>query len=156
VAATIGDSIFVHGGSNSHEVLTSVERFDLRAGKWEAAPPAPSRRYGHAAAALGDHLYVFGGRDNSPQSPFNSTERFDSRAGKWETFTPMRTRRGYLTAAAAAPDLLYVIGGNTQFDNAPTGTLGEGEVFSVSAGRWDPLPPLITRRERAAAVRIVH
>lgn len=44
-AAAVGDYVYVFGGCNSKEVLTSVERYDPRNNKWEKVSELPERRY---------------------------------------------------------------------------------------------------------------
>ncbi len=59
--------LYVMGGTRG-ERLRSVERMDLRAGKWEVLPvDMIETRSAGAACSVGGRVYVLGGIDNNQQ-----------------------------------------------------------------------------------------
>eukprot|EP00929_Paragymnodinium_shiwhaense_P090504 TRINITY_DN5069_c0_g1_i1.p1 TRINITY_DN5069_c0_g1~~TRINITY_DN5069_c0_g1_i1.p1 ORF type:complete len:333 (+),score=86.16 TRINITY_DN5069_c0_g1_i1:81-1079(+) len=55
--------IYVCGGSDGGNVLSSMEKLNPKEGKWVEAPPMKQARLGHAIAVVNNRLYVFGGYD---------------------------------------------------------------------------------------------
>lgn len=108
LSAWLMPKIYVCGGRRDGSSLSSVERFDLNTGIWEAMPPMPTARYGCAAASLDACLYIFGGHAGGPM--LDSAEVFDPACGRWESLATMPTPRTGCTVAAMRGQL-YVIGG---------------------------------------------
>lgn len=73
--------VYACGGSDGSDVLSSVERFNVREQTWHAAPPMSTPRLGHAAAVLNNKLYVIGGYDG--KEPLDTFECFDPGLDKW-------------------------------------------------------------------------
>ncbi len=62
-AAVFGDVAVAVGGEQPDRALDEVETIRLPDGAWEPAGPVPTRRHGHAMAAVGGRFYVIGGAD---------------------------------------------------------------------------------------------
>jgi len=75
------DYVYACGGSDGSDVLASVERFNVREGTWNPAPPMSTPRLGHAAAVVNNKLYVIGGYDG--KEPLDTFECFDPELGQW-------------------------------------------------------------------------
>lgn len=75
------DYVYACGGSDGADVLSSVERFNVREGAWSPAPAMSTPRLGHAAVVVNGKLYVIGGYDG--KEPLDTFECFDPATGKW-------------------------------------------------------------------------
>lgn len=81
VSRTGEEFIYVCGGSNESEVLASVERFDVKRGKWTELPPMNTPRLSHAAVVFKHRMFVFGGSDG--EGPLDTFEVFDLHKHLW-------------------------------------------------------------------------
>ena len=117
--------IFVIGGVGADgKVMSSVEKYDPRSGKWQNIAALSVGRMWLGAALLNDVIYVVGGSDEATR--LNSVERYAPSQNKWLTSTPMiESRRSH--AVAALNGYLYVIGG-----------LGGSEQLTDTVERFDP------------------
>jgi hypothetical protein len=112
VAAASGEVYAVGGASRvrlgAGRTATS-ESYDPAADRWIRRPRLPRPRTQAAAAALGDRLYLAGGReDDAPATA--DTRRLDPAAGAWVRFPPIPgPLRGPSTAAMDG--VLYLVGG---------------------------------------------
>jgi hypothetical protein len=67
-----GEVIAVGGGNDGAGTVTgAVQEWDPRSEDWSYLPPMRTPRHGHATAAVGDRIWVFGG---SPCAYFNATD----------------------------------------------------------------------------------
>lgn len=144
--ASLGDYIYVIGGENNGGVLSSVARYDARAGVWTERSTKPTPVTDVRAVRIGDKLYVPGGRTGGDQGSVTSVfERYDPRAERWETLRPLPApRSGY--ALAAVEGKLYVFGG---WD----GSTYRSEVYEYvpDTDTWRELPKMPTARAFAEA-----
>ena len=90
-AAALADKIYVVGGFNGHSQLRSVERLNLRTGRWKRARPMGTARAGVAAAVLGGRLYAVGGWDGERR--LQSGEVYNPRTNQWTPIPDMITPR---------------------------------------------------------------
>eukprot|EP00929_Paragymnodinium_shiwhaense_P062316 TRINITY_DN31116_c0_g1_i2.p2 TRINITY_DN31116_c0_g1~~TRINITY_DN31116_c0_g1_i2.p2 ORF type:complete len:122 (-),score=11.42 TRINITY_DN31116_c0_g1_i2:520-885(-) len=90
-AAVVHGSLFVCGGIDDEgQVLSCVERFDLRARLWEAVAPLREARGNCWPAVLNGELWICGGWTQVFEPAV--WERFDARRGRWEDgAAPSRT-----------------------------------------------------------------
>merc|ERR1712217_729959 len=99
-------------------------------------PSMRSARWAAAAASIGRHLYVIGGRD-ADDEVLNAVERLDNDLQHWITLPPLRTPRASF-AAAAMGGSLYVVGGyDTTLQD-----LRSLERFDPSTNAWQQLRPM--------------
>merc|ERR1712100_315392 len=89
--AAIAGRLYVCGGFDGQDRLSSLERFDPMRECWESLPDMSTRRTGAATVALKDKVYVCGGFDGVQR--LNTAERFNVQMQVWEQLTPMSTRR---------------------------------------------------------------
>ena len=92
-AAAVGSQVLVFGGRVGSPVadrdVGDLHAYDTRAGCWsslEAAGATPTARSYHAAATIGDSMYIFGGC--SFGSRLNTLHRYDIRQNSWEHMPP--------------------------------------------------------------------
>ena len=143
----IGRSLYCFGGEHAPRVPidATVHRYDLDAGEWEALPapagaPCPSARVAHAAAAVGDTLYVFGGREGvNEQKALGDTWAFDTVARAWRQLACSGVcppARSYHAATAlAGTTKLFVFGGC-----GASGRLNDLWALDTATETWEHLP----------------
>jgi len=132
-AASVDGRLYVCGGHNGQQELSSAERYDPGAGAWEAMLPLSQRRSGAAVAVAAGRLYVCGGYDG--WEVLSSVERLGPEAAVWEPAPAMSERRDHAAAAVFTGGLLpaaaaQALGGRGEGDDAG----GEG-VHGSSSGR---------------------
>ena len=81
--ATLGELIYVSGGTAGVECFASVEAFDPATGLWKDVRPMATARAFHSMAAFEGKLFVCGGKDNHNQL-LDSLEIYDPVTDKWE------------------------------------------------------------------------
>jgi len=138
--------LYAIGGSDSVGALSTMERFDEQAGRWECLPSMPTPRSNLVACAGGGRLYAIGGTDGA--QVLGTVEMYDAEEGVWRHLPPMPTPRSGM-AAAACEGYLYVVGGREGFRS-----LGIAERLRVLDGRWEVLPPMRVKRRFLAATAL--
>jgi len=73
--------IYVTGGSDGTDVLTSMEVFNTKKQSWEELPSMSIPRVGHASFALAGRIYVVGGLDG--KVVLDTYEAYDIAEKKW-------------------------------------------------------------------------
>ena len=137
--------IYVFGGVGpSPDVpVAYVPAFD---GWFEIAPMSAPREH-LTASAVGDAIYVIGGRQNTDEN-VDTVEVYAPEDDVWTTLTAMPTSRGGLTSAVL-DGRIHVLGGE---DLAPGGdTFGEHEVYQPGSDAWRLAPELPKPRHGLAA-----
>ena len=98
-------------------------------GSWSYAAPIPEPVDHAAAAAVGDYIYVVGGRIEDLVS--NKFWRYDVANDSWTEMPSMPVPR-YAATMQAYGDKLYVIGGAVSHGNDERSI----EVYNIATGRW--------------------
>lgn len=98
VSSTGGGTVFVLGGEKEARVpagIAQVFRFNVSSLEWSKISPQdgsakPSNRNAHAQAALGDEIYVFGGRQGVEvgESALNDLWVWSAKTGAWREVEP--------------------------------------------------------------------
>jgi N-acetylneuraminic acid mutarotase len=148
--AIVGERFHVVGGASGfgggRPGLTAAhEVFDPKRNAWETLEPFPEPRDHLAAAAVGNRLFVVGGRKLSLARNSGRLDIFDAASGKWSRGPDMPTPRGGI-AAASTDGLVFVFGGEQ-----PSGTFDETEIFDPKRRRWTSGPPMPTARHGLGA-----
>ena len=91
-AAAVDGKLYVMGGYDGQNRLSSVERYDPAKNAWEAVAPMSTARSGLAAAAVDGKLYVMGGHDG--QNGLSSVERYDPARNEWVAMASMALNTG--------------------------------------------------------------
>jgi len=143
----LGRWVFVCGGT-SPPSLSSIERFDTVAWRWESLQPLSARRYGHAAVVLEGQLYICGGEPGP-----RDVMRYNSESSSWDSL-PLMPMQRYDFAAAAVRGLLYVCGGagNPKGSGHP---LNSADRYDPGSGHWERLPPMSAGRVGAGAAALL-
>lgn len=137
--------LYVVGGVGPEAARVFV--YDSKADAWgRLATPLPTLREHLTAAALGDRIYVIGGRW-SGQGNLATVEILDPATGTWSAGADMPTRRGGLTASAL-DGRIHVTGGE---DLNSGDTYSAHEVYEPAANEWTTDRPLPTARHGLAS-----
>lgn len=135
----VGRKAYAFGGE--HEPRVPVDNhlhvFDLEALAWSAVPAsgdAPPPRVGVTMAAVGDVIYVFGGRD-ADHNELNEFYSFDTRSGAWSLLSTGPPHRSY-HSMAADDRRVYVFGGC-----GVAGRLNDLWAYDVVDRKWTQFPP---------------
>lgn len=150
-AAVVGNSIYVVGGMLWDGATTNlVERYDIRSGRWEWAPPLPIAVNHPAVASFGGKVYAFGGYTSNAgffglTGETDALQRLDPRTGKWTVLPPSGFARAAATLVPAA-GRLYAIGG--AHESATPLSLVQS--YDPVKARWRSEPPFRIAREHLA------
>jgi N-acetylneuraminic acid mutarotase len=148
-AVLIGGTVHVVGGASRFggqtRLISAHEAYDLKRRTWSTLAPLPDPRDHLAAAAIGDDLYVVGGRKLSLARNTGRLDVFDTQARRWARGPDMPTPRGGI-AAASVDDRLFVFGGEQ-----PSGTFDETEIYEPRTRTWTDGPPMPTARHGLGA-----
>eukprot|EP00923_Selenidium_pygospionis_P034603 GHVN01060262.1.p1 GENE.GHVN01060262.1~~GHVN01060262.1.p1 ORF type:complete len:623 (-),score=97.63 GHVN01060262.1:1899-3767(-) len=112
--------VVVVGGENERGVLKSAEMYDFATRTWVALPALSVGRHSATAAAVGDQVFVFGGRSENGDvlrtvEAIEFTVDKDGwfvRGGGWTTLAPMKQARSG-AAVVCFKDIVYLIGGDS-------------------------------------------
>jgi N-acetylneuraminic acid mutarotase len=157
-AVAVNGRIYVVGGVRDHadpeHSAKTVLIYDPATDSWTTGAPMLVGREHLAAAAIGNRVYVVGGRETTNQSQFGSTttnfstlEAYDVTTNTWQQLSPMPTARGGLFAEAWQ-GRLYVFGGEFP------AIFAQVEEYDPATNSWRQLAPMAQPRH-AAAVAVV-
>lgn len=148
-AQAIGGQVYVAGGAlDGGKATAETYRYDPAADRWQRLAPMKVPREHVASCALGQRLFVSGGRADSADA--RAAEIYDVARDEWTRVADQPTARSGLGAAAIG-DLCHVFGGE-RLDGQLPGTFAENEAFDLSRGVWLSAAPMPTRRHGLAAV----
>lgn len=120
-----------------------------RTGCWTSAAPLPSPVLDAGGAAIGDALYVVGGKDSSGH--LSTARRWTASTGTWQTLTPRPGPGLENPAVASYAGRVYAAGGST---GPFSGAVAAVDVYDPATDSWSSLPPMPTARGGAGAAVI--
>ena len=115
-------------------------------GTWEFAAPMPEARSRATAVALGDYIYVIGGKGVSGTAS-RRVDRYDPDSDSWEEVEPLQIGR-FDAASVVWNNSIVVVGGRSENNQ----TLNTVEQYNPETNTWTSLGSLIESREGHAAV----
>lgn len=134
VGVSVGGHLYQIGGILFGPDRGRVNVYDLDSGVWQEGERMAVPVVEAQGAAIGDQIYVFGGRRN-PRGPANNIlQVLDTGSGEWDTLTgaPKPIASG---AAVAYGERLYVFSGLTNRPNgSPAGNLRFADYVQI----YDP------------------
>ncbi|MDA8243127.1 MAG: hypothetical protein M0025_03290 [Elusimicrobia bacterium] len=141
--------LFILGGYSSSGARREVWSAEISSygalGAWEAETPLPDQMYFHAAALVGDKIYVSGGYKSGSGvlAGFSfAALGADASLGAWDTSHTMPAPR-YAHSMTLFPGMLVLAGGKdgaaarAETWSCPVSTAG---FLSASCAAWTPLP----------------
>ncbi len=110
--------------------------------------PLGDGRFKHAAVALGERIYVLGGRNFQEET---TTFAYDPET---ESFSPIAPLPSFQNGpgAVAISDKIYVIGGTNNFGNP----LATTRAYEPATNAWTTLAPMPTGRSEPAVAALGH
>ena len=141
--------IYLVGGCDEEDqVVSTVLAYDPALDSWCEVASMATERCAHGAVALGDKLYVMGGRTKGKDMSLAEAEVFDPKADGWQPLPSMPTARNRLAAVAVAGKV-YAIGG-LDIDGKSCNAV---EVYDPLSGAWTQVASLpVARSSHTAAV----
>mmetsp|Transcript_122758 Transcript_122758/g.358313 ORF Transcript_122758/g.358313 Transcript_122758/m.358313 type:complete len:434 (-) Transcript_122758:29-1330(-) len=149
-------NLYLCGGQDGSEDVKAVELYDPKKQVWEILQMSLQCRRNAAVTVVNGSLYLCGGHGHDGRHVLNAAERFDPTQGVWEALTPMQTHRRNAMAAMVA-GRIYICGGRGSRGNHFQGgghALRTVERFDPNTGTWEAVPPMTTRRYRAAVAAL--
>lgn len=112
--AEFNGKIYVIGGINGLQYLSSVEEYDPITDTWTTKAPMNNARAYFRLAIINGKIYAVGGSNLA--GPLNSIEEYDPISDTWVTKAPMNNARAghFITVVN---NEIYVIGGNSIGNN---------------------------------------
>lgn len=165
VAVAVGERLYVIGGAitahdhsnvhpaRPHASTGAVEEYDPAANTWRARAPMPTQRNHAVAGAVGNKVYVIGGRVGGafitgPSTNTDIVEEYDPAANTWSFRAKMPTPRSAM-AAGVHQGRIYVSGGEYQ-DARMMATYRALEAYDAAKNTWSVLPSMPTARHGLA------
>jgi N-acetylneuraminic acid mutarotase len=143
-------ALYVHGGYAGVQSLTqptaALLRFDPERNRWMRLPPSPTARAAHAAAVIGDRLYVAGGAHAT--GSLRSMEVYDFKRRRWRRGPSFPGPKRNHTTGVASGGRFYVLGGRDSLNYKVA------ERYDPRRQRWSRLPPLRVARGGIASARL--
>lgn len=142
--------VYVHGGYASptglQDPTTVLLRYDPARDRWRRLASSGVPRAAHAAAVVGERLYVAGGANDT--GSLRSLEVYSFRRDRWTKGPSFPGPARNHTAGVATGGQFYVLAGR---DGA---NLATAERYDPQRRSWQRLPPLRTARGGISAVRL--
>ncbi|KAI5283580.1 Negative regulator of mitotic exit, partial [Ascosphaera aggregata] len=143
---TFNDRLWLFGGTDGVHWFNDAWVYDPRTNTWTSIDyvgVTPTPREGHAAAMVGDIMYVFGGR-NSALEDLDDLVAFRCTQRRWYTFQKMgpapSPRSGH--AMAVVGRWIIVIGGEPNGDEREEDELSLVYVLDTGKIRYPDSPPM--------------
>ena len=144
----INGTLYVTGGVDSENTLSSTLAYDSNTNNWTDKAPMPTAREHLTSAAVDGKLYVIGGRTNGMAFNVDANEVYDPITDKWTILEPMPSKRGGLSSAAINGSI-YVFGGEQ-----PSGTFDSNKRYDTMSNTWTFEVGMPTARHGLASVAI--
>lgn len=144
-----GSSIYILGGNNETEAITSFWQYTPVTGKWQKLPPLPRGRMCHGAIISQGTILLFGGQTGPLSKPsfIRGIDAYDLKGGAWTESGTMpfsRTRFAY----APIQGKLFIFGGIDESNH----TLADAEAYDLEKHTWERKKALPSPRNRHSAV----
>lgn len=134
-----------------HADVATHQVYDLDYDRWTTARPCPTARNSAAGGAIGNKIYIAGGRSMTGGNTA-VLERYDPEGDRWDTLRPMPKPAGGL-AAAVVREKLYVFGGEGgPRDNGFGGVIPDCWSYDPKTDQWTAEPPMKTPRHGLAGM----
>lgn len=137
----LGDYLYVVGGYDGVNALSSVEKMSLKTGEWSQATAMNFARWNEAVVVADGKIYAIGG------NALKSAEVYDPATDKWSMLPDMsQIRKG--PTAQVYNGQIFVFGGSGNDEKA----LDSIEVYDLKKHQWGMSPAKLTvGREHAGA-----
>jgi len=145
---TVDDSLFCY----CPEITSKCVYFNPETDEYTACADAPTERYRHMAAKVGDYLYLAGGRDLA-DGLITTVDRYNTLTDTWDT--PYTWADASSDGAAfAVADLLYLVGGYDIFYSNILTTLTGIDTTVAGSAAITPYADMAVGRGDIAAIEL--
>lgn len=151
VAVAFGEHIYVFGGVRSGAV-DDVSRYHPASDSWETLGALPQPRDHLVGAAVGERIYLVGGREGGIPSHEPTVFIYNPDDDSYAEGAPMLTSRGG-AAGCVLDDKIYVLGGEG-YDGDDTGVFPHVEAYDPATDTWEALAPMPTPRHGMGAAAL--
>jgi N-acetylneuraminic acid mutarotase len=140
--------LYVHGGYRAaiSEPSRALLEYDPGRDRWRRLRPSPTARAAHAAAVIGDRLYVAGGANDS--GSLRSLEVFDFGDRRWRRGPSFGGPARNHTTGIASDGRFYVLAGRDRANYRVA------ERYDPRRRRWQRLPDMRFARGGIASARL--
>lgn len=145
--AVLGNFIYAIGGHDGFVNLKTVERYNLKTGKWtDDVANISIERCSLSAVALNGFIYSIGGQKNTNNADksiqsLQIVEKYDPSINKWTECEPLRVER-LGGGVATLGGYIYVIGGSASGD-----TLDTVERYDPELNQWSSVASMRISRK---------
>lgn len=147
------DLLYVIGGIRGLQSVADVDQYDPVLDEWRSLPPLPRTSDHIVAGAIGDFIYVAGGRAGGIEGHTDRLDVFRPSTLEWTIGPSMPTSRGGHAASVAA-GRLYVFGGEGDRFSPPSFVFDETESYDPAANLWRTLVRMPTPRHGTGAATV--
>lgn len=92
-AVSLNDQIFIFGGCDGQNVLSSCEVYDTKRDRWQQIPPMKVSRMKHSAAVHAGRVYIIGGVSEREGPGLKSVECYIPEENRWTRVPDMPSGR---------------------------------------------------------------
>ncbi|PNF24644.1 Kelch-like protein 10 [Cryptotermes secundus] len=142
--AVIGFNIYVIGGYNGQDYLSSCRCFNAVEKTWCEVSPMNKPRCYLSVAVLEGVVYAMGGYDGIRRQ--RTAERYDYQKNQWSFIAPMNVRRSD-ASAATLNGKIYIVGGFNGED-----IMKSAEVYDPKTNKWTIIPAMNFRRSGLSCI----
>jgi N-acetylneuraminic acid mutarotase len=135
------DSVYAVGGHDGQNYLNTVERYDIKRGKW--FNDVANMRYERSSigvVTLDGYIYAIGGQLGNVA--LDKVERYDPIRNIWEECAPMNVKR-LGVGVAVFEGCIYVMGGSEGGSDIHSSV----EKYDPKQNKWTYLSPMSTARK---------
>ena len=92
-AVSLNDQIFIIGGCDRQNVLSSCEVYDIQRDRWQQIPPMQVPRMKHSAVVHAGRVYIIGGVSERAGPGLKSVECYIPEEDRWTRVSDMPSGR---------------------------------------------------------------
>lgn len=149
-AATVGDLIYVFGGTDASGQPTDVvEAYDPVQDRWQTVGIMPHPIAGYALAVWEDQVYLFGGWDG--EQYLTSVYAYNPATGEWSLLPPLETSRAF-AAVAVLNGHIYLLGGYDGRVDMADVRVFDPRAYMAGHNPWGTAQAMLSPRGGATAV----
>ncbi|NXW59122.1 KLH10 protein, partial [Eurystomus gularis] len=137
-AAYLKDFIYIIGGFDGMDCLSSVKRFDPLQKTWQEVGSMHSQRCYVSVAVLNNNIYAMGGFDGHTR--LNTAERYEPETNQWTMIPHMHEQRSD-AGATTLHGKVYICGGFDGIERSIT-----AEVYNTTTNQWTFIAPMSSQR----------
>jgi len=137
-------------GAEKYVSLDATMTLDFQTKGWTECASMPTTRCFFASAAIGDKIYVFGGRASyQAGTTLNTALVYDTEKDAWNSIAPL-PRPSYNARAVSYEDSVYLLGGVDEYGHA----MDAAYRYDPASNTYETLPSMMESRASFGAAFI--